>query len=342
MSDKKETPILLDDTVDQISQPHGSSDEELDSYSQTVIRVAESVSPSVVHIRIRTKEQDRRANRKSPNEEGGSGSGFIISSDGFIVTNSHVVENASAITVELHDSRIFNSELIGYDPYTDVAVLRIDAQRLNAIGFGNSEKLKRGQLVIAIGNPFGFQYSVTTGVVSALGRTLRSINGRLIDNVVQTDAALNPGNSGGPLVNSSGRVVGINTAIISSAQGICFAVASSTAEYVVGKLMREGKVRRAFLGIAGQVFTLPPRITNFNRLSNKSGVIIQTVETRSPGFQAGLKPGDIIVYFEGMLISGIHDLHRILDESKIGIKCIIGILRKGVYRNLTIVPEELI
>ncbi|HLF36014.1 MAG TPA: trypsin-like peptidase domain-containing protein [Cyclobacteriaceae bacterium] len=324
------------------SGSHDEQEEALDAYSSTVIRVSESVSPSVVHIKIakRSKQLNRRG-QPADKEENGSGSGFIISTDGYIVTNCHVVIDAARIDVELQDGRSYPGEITGVDPFTDIAVLKIDGESLVPVLFGSSEQLKVGQLAVAIGNPFGFQYSVTAGVISALGRTLRSLNGRLIDNVIQTDAALNPGNSGGPLVNSSGRVIGINTAIIPSAQGICFAVGSSTAEYVVGKLMLNGKVRRAYLGIAGQVFQLPLRIINYNKLKVKSGVFIQSIESKSPGAAAGMKPGDIIVAFEGNPVNNIHDLHKNLNEEKIMKDCLVGLLRKGLYTEVQVTPEEL-
>jgi S1-C subfamily serine protease len=324
------------------SNNHNEEDETLDAYSSTVIRVSESVSPSVVHIKItkRSKQFNRRG-QPADKDENGSGSGFIISTDGYIVTNSHVVIDAVRIEVELQDGRSYPGEITGVDPYTDIAVLKIDGESLMPVSFGSSEHLKVGQLAVAIGNPFGFQYSVTAGVISALGRTLRSLSGRLIDNVIQTDAALNPGNSGGPLVNSFAKVIGINTAIIPSAQGICFAVGSSTAEYVVGKLMLNGKVRRAYLGIAGQVFQLPLRIVNYNKLKVKSGVFIQSLEDKSPGTAAGMKPGDIIVAFEGNPVNTIHDLHKNLNEEKIMKDCLIGLLRKGLYMELQVTPEEL-
>ena len=316
--------------------------EILDAYSLTVIGVAEKVSPAVVHVKIKKKIRIRdRKGVTVEREESGSGSGFIISSDGYIVTNCHVIKNAADISIALQDGREIEADFIGIDPYTDIGVLKIHGENLSSISFGNSERLKVGQLVIAIGNPFGYQYSVTTGVVSALGRTIQSENGRFIDNVIQTDAALNPGNSGGPLVNSAGKVIGINTAIIPSAQGICFAVASSTAEYVVGKIMLEGKVRRGYIGIAGQVFQLPIRIINYNRLAVRSGIFIQQVVTQSPGEKAGLKPGDIIVSFDQKPVANINDLHRLLDEERIMRLSRIEYLRKGLLSETNVIPEEL-
>ncbi len=313
----------------------------LDPYSRTVVNVSDTVSPSVVHIKIKklTRYTDRQGKYVKRNENG-FGSGFIISSDGYIITNCHVVKDANEIEIALPDGREYRGELIGLDPYTDIAVVKIHGDNFAAVKFGNSEKLRVGQLVVAIGNPYGLQYSVTAGVVSALGRTLRSESGRLIDNVIQTDASLNPGNSGGPLVNAAGYVVGINTAIIPSAQGICFAVGSSTAEYVIGKLMFQGKVRRAYLGIAGQVFLLPLRIINYNKLNVRSGVFIQHIENNGPG-EMPLKSGDIIVMFEKKPVANINDLHRLLNEEKINKQCVIGYLRKGYYMESFITPTEL-
>ena len=322
---------------------NGVDDEEiLDAYSRTVTGVSERVSPAVVHIKTLRKIKSRSRNGIiTEREESGSGSGFIISSDGYVITNCHVIKDAVSIGIALQDGRETDAELIGVDPFTDVGVIKIHGDNLSSVSFGNSEKVKVGQLAIAIGNPFGFQYSVTAGVVSALGRTLQSQNGRLIDNVIQTDAALNPGNSGGPLVNSDGKVIGINTAIIPSAQGICFAVASSTAEYVVGKIVLQGKVRRGYIGIAGQVFQLPARIVNYNRLNVRSGVFIQQVVSGSPGEKAGLKPGDIVVSFDWKPVANINDLHRLLDEDRILKSCYIGYLRKGILSGTNVIPEEL-
>ena len=316
---------------------------DLDPYSSTVIRVSEMVSPAVVHIHVTT---NRITGRRFPRHSSGTGqvtgSGFIISSDGYIVTNCHVIIEAVSVNITLQDGRKYPGEVIGRDPYTDLAVLKIDGENLSSSVFGDSEKLRVGQLVVAIGNPMGFHYSVTAGVVSALGRSINSVNGRLIENVIQTDAALNPGNSGGPLVNATGKVVGINTAIIPSAQGICFAVASSTAEYVAGKLITQGKVRRGYFGIAGQVFYLPLRVVNYNKLEVRSGVLIQHIENGSAGERAGLVPGDIIVSLDNHPVATINDLHRLLNEDRINKTSMIGYLRKGFYYEQSIVAEELI
>ena len=312
----------------------------LDAYSQTVIRAAETVSPSVVHIRVKRKT-NLPQKAKGKGGQGSSGSGFIISKEGFIVTNSHVVHGVDEIGVALPDGRNFKAQMVGEDRSTDIALLRIDAPDLKAVSFGDSAKLKVGQLAIAIGNPYGFQYTVTAGVIGALGRSLRTGTGRLIDNVLQTDAALNPGNSGGPLLNSHGEVIGINTAIILPAQGICFAVASNTAQYVVGKLLTEGKVRRGFLGIGGQVVRLHPRIIAFNKLQVRSGILIQSIEPQSPAYNHELLNGDVIVGFDDKPVANIDQLHRVLDEQSIGREAKLILLRSGKLKEVKVVPGEL-
>lgn len=294
----------------------------LDAYSNTVVHVARTVSDSVVQI----KTENKKSNHKTA-QPYGTGSGFIISSDGYLVTNSHVVNGALSIQVSLQDGRQFKGQLIGDDPATDIAVLKIDATNITTTGFGNSDQLQVGQLAIAIGNPYGFQYSVTAGVVSALGRTLRSQSGRLIDDVIQTDAALNPGNSGGPLVDSNGKVIGVNTAVIMSAQGLCFAVASNLAEYVVGKLIMDGKVRRGYIGISGQTMTLNEQFVTRSGLGQTAGVMLQQIEPNSPAASSGLKTGDLILAFNGKKISSIDDLHRHLDVHSIGQQVVLKIFR---------------
>jgi S1-C subfamily serine protease len=313
----------------------------LDAYSQTVVRVAQRVSSAVAHLKIQKPQQQGQRNQP-PNQQGaGTGSGFLISSDGYMVTNSHVVNGATQIEASLPDGRSFNARIVGDDPATDIAVVKIDGDNLASVGFGASDRLQVGQIAIAIGNPYGFQYSVTAGVVSALGRTLRSQNGRLIDDVIQTDAALNPGNSGGPLIDSHGRVIGVNTAVILPAQGICFAVASNLAQFVVGKLILEGRVRRGYLGIGAQSVPLPAKWLNALELPSKGGIQIQSVESGSPAEKAGIIAGDIIVQFEGKPIDSIDDLHKGLDEKTIGREVALWVLRNGNLQRVAATPGEL-
>ena len=309
----------------------------LDAFSNAVVSASEKVSPAVVHINVINNLKPGM----NPKNKQGTGSGFVLSSEGKILTNFHVIANAKNIFVNLPDGRNFEASLIGKDPYTDIAILQIPATKLEYLKFGNSEILKVGQLVIAIGNPFGFQYTVTTGVVSALGRTLRSLSGRLINNVIQTDAAINPGSSGGPLVNSRGEVIGINTAIIKSAQGICFAVASNTAKYVTEKLISEGKVRRGIIGIVGQFYHIPTKIKESNNIHNKSGVLIQNIENKANINNSELYKGDVIIGFNEHKILNIDDLHRFLDESTIGKKVSLNILRSGELINISVIPGEI-
>lgn len=313
----------------------------LDAYSQTVVRVTQQVSAAVMHLQVR-KPQNAKNRQAQPNRgDGGTGSGFVISSDGFVVTNSHVVSGAEHIDASLPDGRSFQARVVGDDPATDIAVIKIDGDSLSSVAFGESNRLQVGQIAIAIGNPFGFQYSVTAGVVSALGRTLRSQSGRLIDDVIQTDAALNPGNSGGPLVDSNGFVIGVNTAVILPAQGLCFAVASDLARFVVGKLILEGKVRRGYLGISAQSVPLPPKWTQTLQLPTKGGIQIQGVEPDGPANNSDLRPGDILVQFEGKPVESIDDLHKSLDETTIGRKSNLWVVRDGALKSLSVTPGEL-
>src|SRR5437868_2858232 len=284
--------------------------ELLDVYSQTVTGVAEKVSPSVVNVEVHHRVRSRR--QRSEHEAQGSGSGFIFTPDGFVLTNSHVVHGAMKIEATLLDGRRYPAELIGDDPDTDLAVIRIAAPNVLPAELGESKSLRVGQLVIAIGNPFGFQYSVTAGVVSALGRSLRSQSGRLIDDVIQTDAALNPGNSGGPLVNSRGEVIGVNTATIYPAQGLCFATSVNTAKFVAQELMAHGRIRRAQIGIAGQNVELPGQLVRHLDLLQDAGVGVADIESGGPAQRAGLQYGDIILTWNGREISRIDDLHRVL------------------------------
>ena len=296
----------------------------LDAYSRAVIDAVELVAPAVVSVDVH--KRGTRPGRRSP-AQAGSGSGFVFAADGLILTNSHVVEHASEIEVVLPDGREERADLIGQDPDTDVAVLKISAPELSAVAFGNSQALRPGQLVIALGNPYGFQHSVSAGVVSALGRTLRAQSGRLIDQVIQTDAALNPGNSGGPLVNSAGQVVGVNTAIIAGGQGLSFAVPINTVTSVLPALLRDGRVRRGYLGIAGQDVPLLRRVTRFHKLSQSTGVFVISLEKDGPAAGAGVRDGDIIVSLDSLTVSTVDDLHRALSEERIGSVATLGILR---------------
>ncbi|MBI9038587.1 MAG: trypsin-like peptidase domain-containing protein [Bacteroidales bacterium] len=314
-----------------------NNDYLLDAFSNAVVSASEKVSPAVVHINVINNVKSGM----HPKNNHGTGSGFILSSKGYIVTNFHVIANAKNIFVNLPDGRKFEASIIGKDPYTDIAIIQIPATELEYLNFGNSEILKVGQLVIAIGNPYGFQYTVTTGVVSALGRSLRSQSGRLINNVIQTDAAINPGSSGGPLVNSRGEVIGINTAIIKSAQGICFAVASNTAKYVIEKLISDGKVRRGFIGIAGQLYHIPSKIKDLNNIENKSGVLVQNIEAKTNIKNSELLKGDIIIGLNNNKILNIDDLHKFLDESSIGKTISLIILRAGKVETINVIPGEI-
>jgi S1-C subfamily serine protease len=273
-------------------------------------------------------------------EIGGSGSGFVFAPDGLIVTNSHVVTGASGIEVTLNDGQMFQAQLIGDDPDTDLAVVRIAGHKLPSVTLGDSRKLRVGQLVVAIGNPYGFHCTVTAGVVSALGRSLRSQNGRLMDDVIQTDAALNPGNSGGPLVASSGEVIGVNTAVILPAQGICFATAIDTAKVTLAQLLRHGRVRRARLGLAGQNIVLPRRMVRHYGLEHDAAVQVASIERGGPASRAGFEQGDIIVAFAGRPVSGFDDLHRMLTEETLGERVAVDVLRRGRRQKLEIQPEE--
>ena len=322
------------------SQSHPADDGNLlDAYSRTVVGVAQRVSNAVVHLKVEKKQQGRR--QAQPQGAAGTGSGFIISSDGLVVTNSHVVSGAERIEGMLQDGRTFQARVVGDDPATDLAVVKVDGESLATVAFGESRRLQVGQIAIAIGNPFGFQYSVTAGVVSALGRTLRSQSGRLIDDVIQTDAALNPGNSGGPLVDSTGYVIGVNTAVILPAQGLCFAVASDLAKYVVGKLILEGRVRRGFIGIGAQSVPLPPKWLNTLQLDTKGGIQIQSLEPGGPAALSDLRVGDVIVQFEGKPMDSIDALHKALDENSIGRSVSLWVLRDGALKQVSVVPGEL-
>jgi S1-C subfamily serine protease len=310
----------------------------LDAYSQAVIGAVDRIAPAVVKIDVRQRLVG--AQRRTPMEVGGSGSGFVFTPDGLILTNSHVVHGASSIEVTLADARRVRADLVGEDPDTDLAIVRIAAPDLVPAPLGDSGALRPGQLVIAIGNPLGFQATVTAGVVSAVGRSLRSRSGRLMDNIIQTDAALNPGNSGGPLVTSRGEVVGVNTAVIMPAQGIAFAVAINTAKYVAGRLIRDGRIRRGYLGVAGQTVALHPRLVRAYGLPASSGVLILSVDARSPAQTTGLRERDIIVSLDGQPVAGVDDLQRLLTERPIGTRLPLVILRGTERRELAITPAE--
>jgi S1-C subfamily serine protease len=308
----------------------------LDEYSRTVVGAADRVGPAVVNIDIKQRINGRRG----PREIGGSGSGFIIAPDGFILTNSHVVHDANQIAVSLPDGGEYPAQMVGDDPDTDLAVIRIDAPQLAHVRLANSENLRVGQLVVAIGNPLGFQASVTAGVISALGRSMHSQSGRLIDNIIQTDAALNPGNSGGPLVNSAGEVIGVNTAMIRPAQGICFAIASNTARFVAGWLIRDGRIRRSYIGVAGQNVPLHRRIVRFYNLPVETGVLVVSVEKDSPAQRASLREGDLIIAFNEQPIGSIHELHKMLMGEQIGVEAKVLIIRHTEKLVLAITPAE--
>ncbi len=311
----------------------------LDAYSKAVTNVVANVGPAVVHISMKRQTGSRR--REVPREVEGSASGVIIAPDGYIVTNSHVVEGASALKISLADGTSYGAEVIGQDSATDLAVVRVLGTGLPAARLGDSDKLRVGQLAIAIGNPFGFQSTVTTGVISALGRSLRSRNGRLIENIIQTDAALNPGSSGGPLVDSRGLVIGINTAIIQFAQGICFAIPVNTVRWVVSLLLREGKVTRGYLGIAGQVVPLPQQVVRYFQLAHDKGVQVIEVVPGSPASVAGLVPGDVIISFGSERVQSVDDIHRRLSKDSIGKRLEIVLLRDWTTKlERLIVPAE--
>jgi S1-C subfamily serine protease len=306
----------------------------LDAYSNAVTTAADAVSPSVVKIDVFNRRG--RGNNGQP----GSGSGFIITPDGFILTNSHVVHGAERIEVTLADGRRPDAHLVGTDPDTDLAVIRIYAPNLKPVRLGDSNQLRVGQLAIAIGNPYGFQYTVTAGVVSALGRSFRAQSGRLMDNLVQTDAALNPGNSGGPLVNSRGEVIGVNTAVILPAQGLCFAIGINTAKYIAGWLIKDGAVRRSYIGVGGQTAKIHRRVVRHFQLANETGLLVLGVEPGSPASRAGLREGDIVVEFNNHAIAGIDDLHKHLTGAQVGVRSSLTVIRHNEKLALEITPEE--
>jgi S1-C subfamily serine protease len=322
-----------------ISFQPGTDSDLLDAYSKTVSNVAQMAGEAVVHIIAEKQVINPRTKQKQL--QPGSGTGFIISTDGYLVTNNHVVEDADAIRVMLSNGNEVSAILKGTDPSTDIGVLKIHESGLKSLQFADSKLLQPGQIAIAIGNPMGLQFTVTAGVVSALGRSLRAGNGRLIDDVIQTDAALNPGNSGGPLLNSAGKVIGVNTAIINGGQGLCFAVSSNLAAYVAGKIIIEGKVRRAYLGIAGNTITLSERMIAANRLKNKTGIYVSEVVADAPALNNNLRKGDIIVALNDLPIGGIDDLFSRMNGDLIGEYITLTILRNGYKKDIVVMPGEM-
>lgn len=341
---KSKLHLISNESFNSASSGNGARIDDadlLDAYSAAVIQASDKISPAVVNIEVQHKRKERGAvPARGAHPLRGSGSGFIFTPDGFILTNSHVVHGADQIDVALSDGRRYAARLVGDDPDTDLAVIRIDAPNLAAAQLGDSNGIRVGQLAIAVGNPYGFQCTVTAGVVSAMGRSLRSNSGRLIDNVIQTDAALNPGNSGGPLVNSRGEVIGVNTAIILPAQGICFATAINTAKFVAVRLIRDGRVRRSFLGVGGQNVAIPRFMARQLNLASASGVLVLSVEKESPAQVAGLVEGDIIISMDGQAIRGVDDLHTHLTDQKIGVRSELTIIRRSTKMSLPVVPAE--
>jgi S1-C subfamily serine protease len=311
----------------------------LDAYSRAVMDAVERVGPSVVKVDVEAAGPPAGGRRRRSG--GGTGSGFVFAPDGLVLTNSHVVEGARAVHVTTLGGERLTADLVGDDPHTDLAVLRVTAAGLRAAPLGDSTRLRPGQLVVAIGNPLGFQHTITAGVVSALGRSLRARTVRLIENLIQTDAALNPGNSGGPLVTSRGEVVGVNTAVILGGQGIAFAVPSATASRVISALLRFGRVRRGWLGVAGQDTPIPRRLSHAHGLAADRGLGVTAVSDDSPAARAGVEPGDVIVDFDGATVSGADDLHRLLDEDRIDRRIQMRLLRRGEDRHVEVVPAEL-
>jgi S1-C subfamily serine protease len=333
--DRSASPMANGATLSEGPGRAGNSadGELLDAYSNTVVSVVEAVSPSVVHVQVRGSRQGRPAQ--------GSGSGTILSPDGIVLTNNHVVEGASAIELALTDARRFPARVLGRDPDTDVAVLRAEtSERLPSARLGNSKKLRAGQIAIAIGNPLGFESTVTAGIISAVGRSLRAQNGRMIGDVIQTDAALNPGNSGGPLVNSRAEVIGVNTAVIMGAQGICFSVAANTAQHVLTQVLQFGRVRRARLGIGGDQVALPQRLKVRTGLTQDSGVRVIEVQPGSPAHAGGIELGDVIVGLDEHVVTGIDDIFRVLDGSRIDKQVAIRVLRDDKLETIDIIPTE--
>jgi S1-C subfamily serine protease len=319
-----------------------SDDSLLDAYSRAITSAVERIRPSVVNIEVHTAARSRSG---QPREGRGGGSGFVFTPDGLILTNSHVIHDAVRIEVTMTDGRRMPATAIGDDPASDLAVIRVDEPRtgepsLTAAALGDSQQLRVGQVAIAMGAPYGFQSTVTAGVVSALGRSLRSYSGRLIDDVIQTDAALNPGNSGGPLVDSAGRVIGVNTATILPAQGICFAIGINTAKFVASRLLRDGRLRRSYIGVSAQTVPVHRRVVRFYDLLKESGALVLSLEEASPAKRAGLREGDVIIALEGHPVAGVDDLHRVLTDVRVGVSCSLTVLRYTEKLELKIMPEE--
>jgi S1-C subfamily serine protease len=310
-----------------------SEGEILDAYSQAVTTAVERVSPAVAHIVV------HHGSGSGP-ERAGSGSGFLFTPDGFLLTNSHVVSRASRISAVFPDGLEHNADRVGEDPDTDLAVIRVSEVAVAPVVFGSSHRLRVGQLAIALGNPLGFQATVTAGVISALGRTMRSQSGRLIDGVIQTDAALNPGNSGGPLVDSQGRAIGVNTATIMGAQGLCFAIGIDTAKFVAARLIRDGRIERAYIGVVGQTAPVHRRLVLYHSLRADSGVFVQSVEPGSPAELAGVRAGDLIVEFRGEPVDGVDALHRVLTDQQIGASTGIAVIRGTAKQLLEVKPSH--
>jgi S1-C subfamily serine protease len=325
--------------------PAAPSEEEiLDAYSRAVIGAVETVGPAVVHLQIESE------GRPGARRHGGSGSGVVFTPDGYLLTNSHVVaavgsggagSRSRGITATFQDGRSSAAVIVGDDPDTDLAVLRLQGDAPASARLGDSRRLKVGQLVVAIGNPFGFQCTVTAGVVSALGRSLRAQSGRLIDSVIQTDAAFNPGNSGGPLVTADGTVVGVNTAIIAIAQGICFSISANTVAFVASRLIRDGRVRRCYIGVAGQNVPLPRRVVRFHELTRESGVRVESTAADGAARAGGILSGDIVVAVDGIAVGDIDDMHRLMTEERVGAQVPLTILRGALKRELVVIPREI-
>jgi S1-C subfamily serine protease len=326
----------------QSAIPGANDSTLLDSYSQAVISAAERISLSVVKIEVTQSAKTRSGGSQ---ERQGGGSGFVFTPDGLVLTNSHVVHDAKRIQVSLPDGRRLPAHTIGDDPATDLAVIRVgmpdnDAPSLVAAALGDSQSVRVGQIAIAVGNPYGFQYTVTAGVVSALGRSLRSYSGRLIEDVIQTDASLNPGNSGGPLVTSDGRVIGVNTATILGAQGLCFAIGINTAKFVAGRLLRDGKIKRSYIGVEAQTAPLHRRLVRFYDLGSETGVFVMSIDDGSPAKKAGLREGDVIIALDGKPVAGVDDLHRLLTDARVGVSNSLTVVRHTEKLELNVIPEE--